>query len=135
LGSNSSGYAVLQLLLRTFPGRAYIETPDDEGNTCIHSAAVASNITALEIIQSHLTSRNEIFDVNLRNNKGQTPLDLLGRMEPFVLNMDNEYMSKIFKERTEATRSLLRRLGSYQNSEIGDLVVEKNPALSEDIIT
>jgi ankyrin repeat protein len=118
----------LQLLLRTFPGRAYIETPDDEGNTPIHLAAVASNITALEIIQSHLTGRNEIFDVNMHNNKGQTPLDLLGRMEPRVLNMDNEYMSKIFKERTESTRSFLRRLGAYQNSETGDLVVEINPA-------
>ncbi|KAF4631421.1 hypothetical protein G7Y89_g6708 [Cudoniella acicularis] len=133
LGSNSSGYAVLQLLLRTFSGRSYVETPDDEGNTPIHSAAAASNLTALEIIESHLASQSEDFNVNVRNNEGETPLDLLGRMGPVVLNMSNEYMSKIFKERTEATRAFLRRLSAYKSSEIE--LLERGRLPLEEIIT
>jgi hypothetical protein len=111
----------LQLLLRTYSGRAYVEAPDGEGNTPIHSAAAASNLTALEIINSHFRSQSEDFSVNILNNDGETPLDVLGRMGLVVLKMNNEYMSKIFKERTEATGAFLRRLGASKSSEIESL--------------
>lgn len=135
MGSNTSGYAVLQLLLRKFPAQSYIEQRDDDGNTCIHTAAAASHVTALQIIQSHLSDRNEHLDVNILNNKGETPLDLLGKMAPSVHNLKNEYVSKIFRERTDATWKFLIELGGYgsgepENEEVGE-IVQNNPDSAE----
>lgn len=49
-----------------------------------------------------------------------------------VLKMNNEYMSKIFKERTEATGAFLRRLGASKSSEIEPL--ERSDPPVEEII-
>jgi ankyrin repeat protein len=108
MNSNSTGYAVLRLLLRTFPGQVHVEAANDAGNTPIHLAAAAANITALEIIQSHLSSRGEAFNVNMRNKRGCTPLDMVGDHQ-LVKLLKNDYMHKTFRERSESTRSFLRR--------------------------
>lgn len=119
MGSNPTGYALLKLLLRTFPGRKYIDMTDNRGNSPLHFAAYNSNVTAIEIIRDHLINRGEEMNPNIPNNEGTTPLSVLGQMQKHIrLNKETDRnLIEILHRNTARAYGCMRNLGAYLNSE------------------
>ncbi|KAL2828087.1 ankyrin repeat-containing domain protein [Aspergillus pseudoustus] len=115
IASNPVGFAVLRLLLRTFPDRKYLDMVNDGGYSAMHYAALHSNIQALEIIHDHLLATNQVFDPNCSANNGPPTLHVVGKIEENV-NMkeeDEPALFTILRRKTAQTYEFLRGHGAY----------------------
>ncbi|KAK5635649.1 hypothetical protein RRF57_011361 [Xylaria bambusicola] len=119
LRSNPIIFAVLKLLLSTFPESHYIEAADQVGCTTLHWAAYGSNLTAIQIIYDHLKATGQEIDVNRRNIAGDTALDMLGEMRDKMKLDSVQYRATIkqYELRTAKTYEYLRDHGAYYRSE------------------
>jgi len=119
ISSNQVGYAVLRLLLRTFPGREHLDMTNDQGYTPIHLAVYHANVIALEIIKDHLASLEQELDPNFAGPGAPPPLNGIGQIRNNLLlkEEDEPYLYAILKKNTAKTYALMRNLGGCLVSE------------------
>ncbi|ETS76098.1 hypothetical protein PFICI_11485 [Pestalotiopsis fici W106-1] len=119
MGSNPTGYATLRLLLRTFPGKEYLEIADNTGSSTLHYAAFCSNAVAIEIIRDHFQSIGKELNPNLINKNGSTPLDGLGLQLKRFRFEESELrtITAGFRRNTARSYEYMRNLGAYLSSE------------------
>lgn len=119
INSNQVGYAVLRLLLRTFPGREHLDATNDLGYTPIHIAVYHANVIALEIIKDHLASRGQELDPNFAGPGAPPHLHGLGYIRKNLLlkEEDESHLYTILKKNTASTYIFMRNLGGCLMSE------------------
>ncbi|KAI0439052.1 hypothetical protein F4803DRAFT_68412 [Xylaria telfairii] len=112
-------YAILKLLLSTYPTPHHIEGANHLGNTLVHLAAMGTNLTAIQIIYDHLDTTGQDIDINRQSYTGATALDILEFCISCPSPEQERHASTIKSSQLRAAKTYeyLRNRGACRSSE------------------